>query len=581
MELRDYTENVEQARRIRIDNFYINNLGKNTAASFAVTKAPRTSRHIAKLTVDGRDITSKAEILSTLQDNFFSTVGRVFQPSRTLESFLMEHGVEMPALGEDETAHMDSEFTREEIKHAISLAKADSTPGPSGQTIAIYKYIFSEIPRIFSKALNELAFVPGLIHSPAFAWLKERKIVFIPKPGKQADQILNLRPLSLLETLYKIKTRILTERMAGTMERVLYAEQNGFCRNRSIQTTTVPVLEAIHDAEKHGRPLQLLSIDLKAAFDTIAPQTIYKVMNIEKFPPIYVEVMENLTATGKARVHINNMVGPERDVVCGNRQGNPPSASTFNIGSDPILRAVNEATQSYRYEFMNSKKLPAIGFADDYLHGLRITNAQQVVNILEIYRKFQEVCGLTVSLNKTVILGINTDPELMQEITRLTGIRVVEGFRYLGVQLRASYQGSMRETYASVCEGIAAKCDRIYSSNVDLFHKRQLIKSVVVPSYNHVFASFGPWEEACKKLDSEIMKLFWNRKVNGDIKKGRRLVAKKRIQASYEMGGLKMDLSTDTATGVMLNGLQRIRQQGLLEVGQRNFMSQLLEDSLR
>jgi hypothetical protein len=104
---------------------------------------------------------------------------------------------------------------------------------------------------------------------------------------------------------------------------------------------------------------------------------------------------------------------------------------------------------------------------------------------------------------------------------------------------------------------------------------------VVVPSYNHVFASFGPWEEACKKLDTEIIKLFWNRKVNGDIKKGRRLVAKKRVQASYEMGGLKMDTATDTATGLMLNGMQRIRQQGLLEAGRRNFMCQLLEERLR
>ncbi len=77
--------------------------------------------------------------------------------------------------------------------------------------------------------------------------------------------------------------------------------------------------------------------------------------------------------------------------MCGNGQGNPPSASTFNIGSDPVLRAANEATREYRYEFTNGKKLPAIGFADDHLHGLRVTNAQQIANILEIYRKFQEV----------------------------------------------------------------------------------------------------------------------------------------------------------------------------------------------
>jgi hypothetical protein len=75
--------------------------------------------------------------------------------------------------------------------------------------------------------------------------------------------------------MYKIKTRILNERMAGIMERILYPHQHGFCRNRSIQTATVPVLEAIYDAEKHGRPLQLLSIDLKSVFGTISPQTIY------------------------------------------------------------------------------------------------------------------------------------------------------------------------------------------------------------------------------------------------------------------------------------------------------------------
>jgi hypothetical protein len=87
---------------------------------------------------------------------------------------------------------------------------------------------------------------------------------------------------------YKIKTRILNERMAGIMEKVLYPNQHGFCRNRSIQTATVPILEAVNDAEKNYRSLQLLSIDLKAAFDAISPQVKYEVMNVEKFPPIYI-----------------------------------------------------------------------------------------------------------------------------------------------------------------------------------------------------------------------------------------------------------------------------------------------------
>jgi hypothetical protein len=342
----------------------------------------------------------------------------------------------------------------------------------------------------------------------------------------------------------------------------------------------VPILEAVHDAEKNGRPLQLLSIDLKAAFDTISPQVIYEVMNAEKFPPIYVDAMQRLTATGTARVHVNGMIGPKRDVVCGNGQGNPPSASTFNIGSDPVLRATNAVSDAYRYTFRNGSKMPTTGFADDHLHALNASNARQIMDILEVYDKYREISGLTVSIAKTSILGINTSPELMQEIARVTGIQVVDGFRYLGVQIRASYEASRDASYGAVREGITAKCNRLYASKVDLFHRRQIIKTVVIPSYNHIFMSFGPCEKSCKNIDQEITGLLWNRKVGGEQKRGRRLVAKNRIDASYEMGGLKMDFTTEIANGLVLNGLQRIRQQGRAE-GTENFLATLLRECLR
>ncbi len=39
-ELKNYAENVEMARRTRISNFYLDNMGKSRAASYAVTKEP-------------------------------------------------------------------------------------------------------------------------------------------------------------------------------------------------------------------------------------------------------------------------------------------------------------------------------------------------------------------------------------------------------------------------------------------------------------------------------------------------------------------------------------------------------------
>jgi hypothetical protein len=54
-----------------------------------------------------------------------------------------------------------------------------------------------------------------------------------------------------------------------------------------------------------------------------------------------------------------------------------------------------------------------ITFADDHLKGLSITDSRQILRILEIYREYQGISGLKISLEKTVMLGINTDPELM------------------------------------------------------------------------------------------------------------------------------------------------------------------------
>jgi hypothetical protein len=62
-------------------------------------------------------------------------------------------------------------------------------------------------------------------------------------------------------------------------------------------------------------------VDLKSAFDTISPQLIYKVMELEKFPTIYMEAMHQLTGSGTGRVFANSLLRPAFSIWPWNRTG--------------------------------------------------------------------------------------------------------------------------------------------------------------------------------------------------------------------------------------------------------------------
>jgi hypothetical protein len=54
------------------------------------------------------------------------------------------------------------------------------------------------------------------------------------------------------------------------MDEISYPDQHGFRRGLGIQTASLPMLEAIRDAELQGTPMQILSVNLISAFTTIS-----------------------------------------------------------------------------------------------------------------------------------------------------------------------------------------------------------------------------------------------------------------------------------------------------------------------
>ena len=70
------------------------------------------------------------------------------------------------------------------------------------------------------------------------------------------------------------------------------------------------------------------------------------------------------------------------------------------------------------------------------MHCTNFQNAQQIEKLFEAYHDYEKESGLKISNSKMVIPRRNTPDEQLEEIHRTTGIRVVDGFRYLGLEIR-------------------------------------------------------------------------------------------------------------------------------------------------
>jgi hypothetical protein len=72
----------------------------------------------------------------------------------------------------------------------------------------------------------------------------------------------------------------------------------------------------------------------------------------------------------------------------------------------------------------------------------------------------------------------------------------------------------------------------------DILHRAMLINMALIPIYNHVMMALPVGKLYSDELQKEVLKFLWTCQHEGQSKQKRRLVAKNRLGAGLEMGGL-------------------------------------------
>jgi len=562
MHLRDRLTQRATQEDARVDTFINMERGRMTKCSFTGVQEKKAHRLIDKLVIDGQEVTDQDVIVQIMRDRYMACTGQEqLIAEDAVTDFLDDMDIDLPKLTEDQQEQIGAEITSDEVRQALQSAKAHSAPGPSGQTLGFFKYIFSQIPYIFTRCMNLVAFCDDILDSPALTWIKQRKVIYIPKPGKDPLSPSSYRPLSLLEVLYKIPAKILTDRIGLILPSISYEDQCGFVPGRGAQYNTLTAGHVIQDAENTGHSLQLLGMDISSAFDSISGECIRQCMLANGFPAHVVSAVHNLTKLGMAQVEVNGRKGDIFLQKSGVGQGDPLSAFRFNIGTEPLLRALRRKTENYVYRDVAGTAICPAAYADDHLHTLSVGQAEHITAILDIYDRYSAVSGLRINPVKTELLTINTDPMLVQEITTTTGITPVDTLSLLGIRLANTYEGSIRATYGHIDTKAMLRKIRITAKATHMLHRRLIIHATLAPMYAHAFMALASTPEVNKQIADIIKQGMWTQIAGPDVKQLRIQVAFQRIFAGYDMGGLNISHPKQVCEGLMLNTLERLIQK--------------------
>jgi len=197
-----------------------------------------------------------------MQEWYEVTAQHATPQTTSLQQFLEDHNIILPQITEDQKGALSEEFSQEEIADALKEAKEHSAPGPSGQIISFYKLLFIMVPNLMTEAINQMVFVPGLSDKKTFAWIGKRKVVYTPKKPQPISPP-DYRPLSKLEVLYKIPSRILARRLNQVLPTIIGPHQHSFMSQKRIQEPSILASHLIQEATYNQQSLQLVSLTSK------------------------------------------------------------------------------------------------------------------------------------------------------------------------------------------------------------------------------------------------------------------------------------------------------------------------------
>lgn len=224
---------------IRSRSKWIEEGEKNSSFFFRLEKRRQENNTILCLLINGEECINPKSITREIY-KYYSKMYSSSYNEHYSKDFFQTIEDKLPKIENHFKELCEESLKLAELDEAVKNIASDRSPGPDGLTANFYKHFWEEIRDLLFNAITE-----SITQKELMTTMKQGVIKLIPKPEKDKRLLNNFRPITLLNTDYKIFTTALAIRLKNGLPKIISNSQSGFMKGRSIHNNIRMVLDLI------------------------------------------------------------------------------------------------------------------------------------------------------------------------------------------------------------------------------------------------------------------------------------------------------------------------------------------------
>ena len=358
---------------------------------FSLEKRKQEKARITKLRIEQTVVTTDKDILAEAQ-SFYQQLYNHYNGDSDLQHELLE--LLEKQLSAETKESCEGPITEAEMTTARKKMHMNKSPGPDGLTTEFYHTFWNDIAPDLLEVYND-NFLRGQMSKS-----QQEALLRLLHKKNERELLSNWRPISLLNTDYKILATVLANRLRAALPEVIHPDQTCGIPGRTIYDTVLRLRDMAYEATAKHSNLILISLDQEKAFDRVDRNYLFNILEKMNFGTTFIRWLKTMYAGANCKIINNGWLSEPVFLERGVRQGCPLSSLLYTIVFETLTNAIRRNPRIEGVPLPGSMQhSKTTAYADDAT--LTLKDDLSVTRAFDVINTYEKANGSKLNMTKT------------------------------------------------------------------------------------------------------------------------------------------------------------------------------------